>query len=72
MHKSLRNNRGFTLIEIMVVIAISMILMGLVLGPVAQSFGLVRRAQAMVDAQDAARFSMDQISRELGQGNVCL
>lgn len=67
MSKMANNRRGFTLIEILVVMAISVILMGLVLYPVLQSFALTRRAQAMVDAQDAARAAMEQISRELGQ-----
>lgn len=61
------HGEGFTLIELLVVMAISVILMGLVLGPVVQSFNLTRRAQAMVDAQDAARSAMTMISRELGQ-----
>ncbi|MCL5103715.1 MAG: type II secretion system GspH family protein, partial [Armatimonadetes bacterium] len=60
-------NRGFTLMELLVVMAISVILMGLVLAPVVQSFSLTRRAQAMVEAQDSARASMEQISRELGE-----
>lgn len=60
-------NRGFTLVELLVVMAVSMILMGLVLAPVVQTFSLTRRAQAMVDAQDAARVAIELISRELGQ-----
>jgi len=62
-----RNNRAFTLVELLVVLAISMILMGLVLYPVVKSFELTRSAEAMVNAQDSARFAMEQISRELGQ-----
>lgn len=67
MHRIMKHNRGFTLIEILVVMAISIILVGLVLAPVVQSFNMTRRAQAMVDAQDSARTAMEQISRELGQ-----
>jgi prepilin-type N-terminal cleavage/methylation domain-containing protein len=59
--------RGFTLMELLVVMAISAILMVLVLGPVVQSFQLTRQAQAMVDSQDAARMALAEISRELGQ-----
>lgn len=59
--------KGFTIIELLVVMAISVILMGLVLAPVVQSFQLTRRAQAMVDSQDAARTALQLISRELGQ-----
>jgi prepilin-type N-terminal cleavage/methylation domain-containing protein len=58
---------GFTLVELLTVIAISAILMGLVMIPVVQSFKLTRRAEAMVDAQDSARHAMETISRELGE-----
>lgn len=53
--------------EVLVVLAISVILMGLVLAPVVQSFNMTRRAQAMADAQDAARGAMEQLSREIGE-----
>lgn len=62
-----RHNRGFTLVELLVVMAISVILMGLVLYPVYQSFVITRQAQAMVDSQDAARTALQLISRDLGQ-----
>ena len=62
-----RHNKGFTLVEILVVMAISMILMVLVMAPVLRSFELTRRAQAMVDAQDSARIAIEQISREIGE-----
>ena len=67
MRRYKAHNKGFTLIEILVVLAISVILMGLVMYPVIQSFKLTRRAEAMVEAQDSARQAMSQISRELGQ-----
>ncbi|MCX8053907.1 MAG: prepilin-type N-terminal cleavage/methylation domain-containing protein, partial [Armatimonadetes bacterium] len=63
----MRDSRGFSLVEILVVMAISVILVGLVLYPVVESFRMTRRAQAMIDAQDAARLGMEQISRELGE-----
>ena len=65
--KRIQNNKGFTLIEILVVLAITVILMGLVMEPVIQSFQLTRAAEAMAHAQDAARTAMSMISRELGQ-----
>lgn len=65
--QSLRNNRGFSLVEILVVIAISVILIGLVMIPLAQSFRMTRQAQAMVDAQDSARRAMELISRDIGE-----
>lgn len=67
MRYAMRNNRGFTLMELLVVMAISVILMYLVLAPVYKSFTLTRSAQAMVDSQDAARMALQGISRELGQ-----
>lgn len=67
MMRTLRNNRGFSLIEVLVVMAISVILVGLVLAPLAQSFRMTRQAQAMADAQDSARQAMELISRDLGE-----
>lgn len=67
LRSGMRGCRGFTLIEVLVVMSISVILVGLVLGPVVQSFRMTREAQAMIDAQDAARLGMEQISRELGE-----
>lgn len=67
MRYTVKRNRGFTLMELLVVMAISVILMGLVLAPVVKSFQLTRAAQAMVDSQDAARAALLSISRELGQ-----
>ncbi len=65
-----RQNKGFTLVELLVVMAISVILMGLILYPVYQSFVITRQAQAMVESQDAARTALHMISRELGQAMV--
>jgi prepilin-type N-terminal cleavage/methylation domain-containing protein len=57
--------RGFTLVEMLVVIAITIVLMGLLLGPLSQSFKLTARGRAMIAAQDNARSAMVQISRDL-------
>ena len=62
-----RNSSGFTMIELLVVMAISVILVGLVMAPVVQTFQMTRRAQAMIDSQDSARQASEQISRELGE-----
>jgi len=61
------SRRGFTLVELLVAMAVSAILLFLVLGPVVKSLQMTRQAQAMVDAQDAARITLLTISRELGQ-----
>jgi len=63
----IRRTTGFTLIEILVVMGISMLLLGLIMGPVVQSFNLTRRAQVMVQAQSTARQTMEKISREISE-----
>jgi len=57
---------GFTIIELLTVIAISAILLGLIIIPVFQSFNLTRAAQAFSDAQDKGRILTERISREIG------
>ncbi len=59
------NRKGFTLIEILVVLALTILILGLVFYPVIESFGFTRRAETMVRAQDNARFALEQVSREL-------
>jgi prepilin-type N-terminal cleavage/methylation domain-containing protein len=61
--------RAFTLIELLVVIALTGLLLALVLGPLIQGFRLTNRARAFATAQDATRFSMEQIRRELQQAS---
>jgi len=58
---------AFSLVELLVVIAISTILLALLFGPVISSFNLTRRARAVAQAQDAARFGLERLTRELGQ-----
>jgi len=65
MKLRLYNNRGFTLLEILTVLALTIIIMGLVFGPVVQSFNLTRQAEIMVRAQDDARLALSLISRDL-------
>lgn len=60
-----RNRRGFTLVEMMVVLALTIVILGLVFGPVISSFNFTRRAETMVAAQDNARFAIEQVSRDL-------
>ncbi len=57
--------RGFTLVEIVVVIAVSIILLGLILAPLIQTLQLTRRAQMLAAAQDSARKVLETATREL-------
>jgi len=59
--------RGFTLLELIVVIAITLILLGLLFGPLIQGLGVTRRARAIAVAQDSARNGIQQLRRELSQ-----
>ena len=59
--------RGFTLVELLVAMAVSSILLFLVMYPVINSLKMTRQAQAMVEAQDCARMTLAALSRELGQ-----
>ncbi len=65
MKYTMNNRKGFTLVEILVVIALTIIILGLVFGPVISTFNFTRRAEVMVRAQDNARFALEQVSREL-------
>ena len=65
--KTIINNKAFTLMELLVVMAITVILMGLVMGPLIQSFKLTRSAETLVEAQDSARSAMTQIDRDLSE-----
>ena len=58
---------AFTLIELLVVMAISVILLGLLFGPIIQAFNVTNRTRAITSAQDAARFGLEKITRELSQ-----
>ena len=61
----MRNRSGFTLIEILVVIVITVMLFGLLFRPLIVSFNFTRAAQARIQAQDAARLNLARVSREL-------
>jgi prepilin-type N-terminal cleavage/methylation domain-containing protein len=63
--KSAKDTRGFTLIEILIVMALMAIIMFLVFRPVMDSFDLTRQAEVMVSAQDNARLALSVISRDL-------
>jgi prepilin-type N-terminal cleavage/methylation domain-containing protein len=65
MQKARTIRRGFTLIELIVVIAITAILLLLLLGPLSQALNLTARGQAQVAGQDNVRQALRRISREL-------
>lgn len=60
-----RARPGFTLTELLVVVAITVVLMFLVLAPLGQSFNLTARGQALVTGQDNVRRGMARFSRDL-------
>lgn len=60
-----RRVAAFTLIEIVVVMAISVLLLGLIFGPMVSSFNLVHRGEQTAQAQETARRVLEEINREL-------
>jgi len=58
---------GFTLIELLVVIAVTSILLGLIFGPLTQSFDLTNRARVQVEVQDNVRRLSDIGQIDLAQ-----
>lgn len=63
--KLLGKRQGFTLIELITVMAISAILLSLVAIPVIQSFNLTRAAEGFANAQGNARQLVARLEREL-------
>lgn len=64
-----RSQQAFTLIEMIIVIALTGLLLSLILGPLVQGFNLTNRARAYAEAQDASRFGIEQLKREIGQAS---
>lgn len=65
LKKTARNARAFTLIELVIVIAITVVLFGLLLGPLINSLRVTQQAQNLAAAQDLTRLAVERISREL-------
>jgi len=58
--------QAFTLIEILIVIALTAVLFALLLVPLVSALRYTQQAQLVTAAQDAARSTEERISRELG------
>ena len=63
--KQLNPRRAFTLIEILVVIALTAVLFALLIIPLVSALNYTRQAQLVTAAQDAARSTRERITREL-------
>ena len=63
--KHLNLRRAFTLIEILVVIALTAVLFALLIIPLVSALNYTRQAQLVTAAQDAARSTRERITREL-------
>lgn len=57
--------RGFSLIEMLVVLAVASILLGLVIMPLISTFNITNQARRGVEVQDAARYASELVSREV-------
>ncbi len=55
---------AFTLVELLVVMAITAILLGLIFGPMYQGFNLTNRARVQILAQDLARSIIERVNKE--------
>ena len=58
--------RAFTLIEILIVIALTAVLFALLIIPLVSALRYTKQAQIVTAAQDAARITKERITRELG------
>ncbi len=67
-HSAAGRGGGFTLVEMLVVMAITVILLGLIFGPMIQGFDLTNRARVQVQAQDTARQIVETLERDIADG----
>lgn len=58
--------RGFTLVELLVVLAILVLLFGLLFAPMMTSLDLAREGQARAEMQNTARYAMEEVRRTIG------
>jgi len=61
-----RRRRGFTLVELLVVLAILVILFGLLFAPMMTSLDMARQGQSRAKMQDTVRYAMEDIRRTVG------
>lgn len=57
--------RAFTLIEMIVVLAITAIMLGIILLPIVQTFNFTRATQALTEGQQQGRRLIEQVTREI-------
>jgi prepilin-type N-terminal cleavage/methylation domain-containing protein len=58
--------RGFTLVELLVVLAILVLLFGLLFAPMMTSLDMAREGQARAEMQNTARYAMEEVRRTIG------
>jgi prepilin-type N-terminal cleavage/methylation domain-containing protein len=58
--------RGFTLVELLVVLAILVLLFGLLFAPMMTGLDMARAGQSRARMQDTARYAMEEIRRTVG------
>jgi len=67
-----RAESGFTLLEMLVVLAITAVLLGIIIVPVIQSFNFTRAAESLSEQQQRGRILVDQIARDIAIGTGVL
>lgn len=59
------SQRAFTLIELMVVVAVTAVMLGLLIIPVVQSFNFTRAAQGLAEGQERARRVIEGVTKDI-------
>lgn len=62
----MQRRAGFTLVELLTVMALTVVLLGIIVVPLIQSFNITRAGQGFADAQNRARILIEQIVKEVG------
>jgi prepilin-type N-terminal cleavage/methylation domain-containing protein len=61
---------GFSLLEMLVVLAITAVLLGIIIVPMIQSFNFTRAAESLAEQQQRARILVDQIARDISNATA--